>query len=333
MRGAGRADALEPPFVGRDTEFRLLRDAYHAVARDRRARLVAISGEAGIGKSRLAWEFNKYSDGIAEAMFWHQGRSPSYGEGVSFWALSEMVRKRAGLAENDDEATTRERVAASLAEHVADAEERAFIEPCLLALLGLGEPPAGGRERLFAGWRLFFERLAGKDPVVLVFEDLQWADDGLLDFIELAAHGARATRSWWSRLPGRSCSSGDRLGRRPRNATSLPLAPLRRRRDARAARGLVPGLPSRRVAVDPRAGRRHPAVRGRDDPHAPRVGRLVPAGDGTYRATKPLDAIDIPPSLRSLVAARLDALPAADRALLQDAAVLGQTFAVERWPR
>ena len=329
VRGAGRADALEPPFVGRDTEFRLLRDAYHAVARDRRARLVAISGEAGIGKSRLAWEFNKYSDGIAEAMFWHEGRSPSYGEGVSFWALSEMIRKRAGLAENDDEATTRERVAASLAEHVADAEERAFIEPCLLALLGLGEPPAGGRERLFAGWRLFFERLTGEDPVVLVFEDLQWADDGLLDFIE-------SLLQWSQSYPILvvSLARPELQERRPtwggaRNATSLPLAPLADDAMRQLLEGLVPGLPSGATrSILERAGG-IPLYAVEMIRMLIGSGALVPAEEGTYRATKPLDTIDIPPSLRSLVAARLDGLAAADRALLQDAAVLGQTFAVE----
>jgi class 3 adenylate cyclase len=329
VRGGGRTDSLEPPFVGRDTEFRVLRDAYHAVARDRRARLVSISGEAGIGKSRLAWEFNKYSDGIAEQMWWHEGRSPSYGEGVSFWALSEMVRKRAGLVENDDERTTRERVAATLEQHVADPEERSFIEPCLLALLGLGEPPAGGRERLFAGWRLFFERLAATDPVVLVFEDVQWADDGQLDFIE-------SLLQWSQSYPILviSLARPELFERRPawasvRNATSLPLPPLGDDAMRSLLDGLVPGLPS--VAAQSILGRA-----GGIPLYAVEMirmlvgsGALEPIGDGTYRAVKPLETMEIPPSLRSLVAARLDALPAADRALLQDAAVLGQTFPVE----
>ena len=112
VRGIGRIEGLEPPFVGRDVEFRLVRDAFHASGRERRARLVSITGEAGVGKSRLAWEFSKYTDGLASGTFWHEGRSPAYGEGVSFWALGEMVRKRCGLLEADDDATTRARVAA-----------------------------------------------------------------------------------------------------------------------------------------------------------------------------------------------------------------------------
>ena len=103
------AEALEAPFVGRDDELRLLKDFFHATVRERRARLLSVTGQAGIGKSRLAWEFLKYIDGVLETVYWHEGRSPAYGEGITFWALGEMVRRRAGLAENDDEATTRDR--------------------------------------------------------------------------------------------------------------------------------------------------------------------------------------------------------------------------------
>ncbi len=107
--GARRPDALEPPFVGRADELRFLKEQFHAVGRERRARLVSLVGQAGIGKSRLAWELEKYLDGVVEQVWWHRGRSPSYGEGVTFWALGEMIRRRAGLAEGDDEEATRRR--------------------------------------------------------------------------------------------------------------------------------------------------------------------------------------------------------------------------------
>ncbi len=97
--GQMRSEGLEAPFVGREEELRLLKDQLHATTRDGRARLVSISGPAGIGKSRLAWEFEKYIDGVVETIYWHRGRSPAYGEGVTFWALGEMVRRRAELAE------------------------------------------------------------------------------------------------------------------------------------------------------------------------------------------------------------------------------------------
>ena len=100
--GVGRGDQLEAPFMGRDAELRLVKDLFHAAPREKRPRLVSIIGQAGIGKSRLAWEFLKYIDGIKMTVLWHQGRSPAYGEGISFWALAEMVRSRVGLLELDD---------------------------------------------------------------------------------------------------------------------------------------------------------------------------------------------------------------------------------------
>ncbi|MEP7159396.1 MAG: adenylate/guanylate cyclase domain-containing protein, partial [Chloroflexota bacterium] len=156
--GQHRSEALEAPFSGRDEELRLLKELLHATTRDQRARLATISGPAGIGKSRLTWEFEKYVDGVVETIYWHRGRSPAYGEGVTFWALGEMIRRRAELAESDDEATSRARIAATVAQYVTDPEERGWVEPALLTLLGLEPPPAGGRDALFAAWRIFFER-------------------------------------------------------------------------------------------------------------------------------------------------------------------------------
>ena len=128
--GQGRADALEPPFVGREAELRELKDVLHAVGRDRRVRLVSITGPGGIGKSRLVWEMEKYADGVTDDIWWHRGRSPSYGEGIALWALGEMVRRRCGLTEDADEPTTRAAVAATLAEFVPDASERERIASC-----------------------------------------------------------------------------------------------------------------------------------------------------------------------------------------------------------
>ena len=148
--GSGRSEGLEAPFVGRDEELALLKDLFHATTREGRARLVSITGQAGIGKSRLAWEFEKYIDGLVETVRWHQGRSPAYGEGVTFWALGEMVRRRAGVAEVDDEAATREKVAETLDRFVPDGDERRWVAPALYALLGLEDAPAGKREELVA---------------------------------------------------------------------------------------------------------------------------------------------------------------------------------------
>src|SRR5512141_2977688 len=118
--GRGRRETLEAPFVGREDEMRLLKDLFHATNRERKPRLVSVIGPGGIGKSRLAWEFLKYIDGLQETVRWHDGRSPAYGEGITFWALGEMVRGRAGLLETDDEQTTREKVAATVRDNVPD---------------------------------------------------------------------------------------------------------------------------------------------------------------------------------------------------------------------
>ena len=117
--GSGRRAAIEAPFVGREDELRLLKDLFHATARERKPRLVTIVGQAGIGKSRLGWEFEKYIDGVTQGAFWHSGRSPSYGDGISFWALAEMIRERAGIAETDDPDSSREKLRAC-AGRVAD---------------------------------------------------------------------------------------------------------------------------------------------------------------------------------------------------------------------
>ncbi|MDH4017488.1 MAG: zinc ribbon domain-containing protein, partial [Actinomycetota bacterium] len=152
LGGARRPDAIEPPFVGRGDELRFLKEQFHATGRDRRARLVSLVGQAGIGKSRLAWELEKYLDGVVEQVWWHRGRSPSYGEGVTFWALGEMLRRRAGLAEGDDDEATRRAVSAMLEQHIPDPVERAWIEPRILVLFGIGETPSGGRTELYAAW-------------------------------------------------------------------------------------------------------------------------------------------------------------------------------------
>jgi class 3 adenylate cyclase/tetratricopeptide (TPR) repeat protein len=326
--GRGRTDALEPPFVGRETEFRLLRELFLTTGRDRRARLVSMTGQAGIGKSRLAWEFNKYVDGLADTVYWHTGRSPSYGEGVAFWALGEMVRKRAQLAESDDEATTRSRVAEMLVRWIPDAEERALVEAGVLALLGVGEAPAGGRPALFAAWRTLFERMAEQAPVALVFEDLHWADDGLLDFIEHLLEWSRNHPIYVVTL-----ARPELLDRRPtwgsgqRNGTALPLTPLSESEMLELLTGLVPGLPEPAIRTILARADGIPLYAVETIRMLVADGRLVSDDNGRYRPVRDLGSLDVPSSLRGLIAARLDALPAELRALVADGAVLGKTFA------
>jgi predicted ATPase len=149
---------------------------YHATAEEKKAHLVSVTGVAGVGKSRLSWEFEKWIDGLAEEPWWHRGRCLAYGEGVAYWALAEMVRGRAGIVEGEPADESRAKLADKVAEFLTDPEERAWIEPRLAHLIGLEEGPGASRADLFAAWRMFFERMTESGPVEMVFEDLQWAE-------------------------------------------------------------------------------------------------------------------------------------------------------------
>src|SRR5579862_9087915 len=189
-RGALKSEGLEAPFVGRDRELRQVKDLFHTCAEERRAHLVSVTGIGGIGKSRLIWEFFKHIDGLPQIVYWHRGRCLSYGEGVTYWALADMVRMRCRISEDEDTASALAKLSDVLDDHVPAADERAFVEPRVGHLLGIAEGTFQ-REELFAAWRLFFERLADVNPTVLAFEDMQWADAALLDFIEYLLEWSR----------------------------------------------------------------------------------------------------------------------------------------------
>jgi class 3 adenylate cyclase/tetratricopeptide (TPR) repeat protein len=322
--GRNRADALEAPFVGRDDELRLLKDLFHATTREKRARLVSVIGPAGIGKTRLAWEFLRYVDGLVDGVWWHDGRSPAYGEGISFWALGEMIRGRAGLLEAADEATTRAKISECVATHVPDAEERRWIEPALLALLGV--ETGIGSEQLFGAWRTFFERLAATAPVVMVFEDFHFADSGLIDFVDHLVEWSKGFPIYVVTL-----ARPELLERRPewgagkRSFTSLYLEPLPEAAMRELLTGLVPGLPAAALTAIVARADGMPLYAVETVRMLVADGRLA-VEDGAYRPVGDLTKLAVPETLTALIASRLDTLDPADRALIHDAAVLGQSF-------
>ena len=324
--GTLRAAGLEAPFTGRERELRLVKELFHATAEERRARLVWVEGVGGIGKSRLAWEFEKYIDGLLEDVWWHRGRCLAYGEGVTYWALAEMVRMRAEIVEAEPPGTAVAKLAAAVDEHVADPEERRWILPRLAHLLGLEELAATERDDLFSAWRRFFEHLSQRGVTVLVFEDLQWADAGLLDFIDhlldwSSAHPlyvlVLARPELHDRHPGWAA--------RRRGATSIPLGPLPAPQMEQLLAGLVPGLPGglRRQILERAEGIPLYAV------ETVRMlldrGLLERRGD-RYQVAAAVQDLEVPETLHALIAARLDGLAPEERRLLQDAAVLGKTF-------
>jgi class 3 adenylate cyclase/tetratricopeptide (TPR) repeat protein len=324
--GSLKQSGLEAPFVGRDGELRRIKDLFHAGADDRKQQLVSITGIAGIGKSRLAWEFYKYFDGLSQIVYWHRGRCLSYGEGVAYWALADMVRMRARIAEDEDPASADEKLAEVVREHVPDDEERRFVEPRLRHLLGLEESTRFERDDLFAAWRLFFERLADVYPVVMVFEDMQWADTALLDFIEYLLEWSRGSPLFVVTL-----ARPELLDRRPtwgaasRNLSSIYLEPLPAPAMEALLDGLAPGLPesTRRQILDRAEGIPLYAV------ETVRMlldrGVLVQEG-AVYRPTGTIESLEVPETLHALIAARLDGLSPEERGVIQDAAVIGKTF-------
>jgi class 3 adenylate cyclase/tetratricopeptide (TPR) repeat protein len=323
--GRGRSDALEAPFVGRDDELRLLKDLYHAAARENRARLVSVIGPGGIGKSRLAWEFEKYIDGIVTKVWWHQGRAPAYGQGISFWALGEMVRGRAGLVETDGEDETRAKIAAMLATHVPVEAERHWIEPAMLALLGIAGTEVAA-DQLFAAWRTFFDRLSETGPVILLFEDLQWADSGLLDFIDHLLEWSRDRPIYvltLARPELLEIRSDWGAGRR--NFLSLGLEPLGSAAMRQLLAGLVPGLPEVTAQAIVARADGIPLYAVETVRMLLATGQLREEG-GAYVPVGDIATIAVPDTLTALIGARLDALDPVDRALLQDASVVGQSF-------
>jgi class 3 adenylate cyclase/tetratricopeptide (TPR) repeat protein len=323
--GSVRVDGLEARFLGRDADFRLVKELFHSSIDRGSARLVSIVGAAGVGKSRLRWEFDKYADGLADVVLWHYGRCLSYGDGVAYSALAEMVRQRLAIAEEDGNDVVERKLAEGLETWIPDAEERLFLQPRLGLLLGLDSGELG-REELFAGWRLFFERLADEDPVVLAFEDLHWADAGLLDFVEHLLDWSSDRRIFILTF------ARPELGeRRPswasgrRNATAVYLDPLTATDMAALLDDLVADLPpaTRDRIVERAEGIPLYAVEmvrtliDRD---------VVVPREGVYTMVGQADDLDVPTTLTSLIAARLDALPADERTLMQDLSVLGDNF-------
>jgi class 3 adenylate cyclase/tetratricopeptide (TPR) repeat protein len=329
IRGSLRSEGLEAPFVGRDRELRQLKELYHAAADESRAHLVSITGIAGVGKSRLVWEFYKYFDGIVETVLWHRGRCLSYGEGITYWALADMVRMRCRIAEDEPAESALAKVRATVAEHVPDEEDRRFLEPRLAQLLGLGDSDARDRQEMFAAWRLFFEQLARTNPTVLVFEDLQWADESLLDFVEYLLEWSRDHR-----LLVVTLARPELLERRPtwgagqRSVTSWYLEPLSQAAMGELLEGLVPGLPEalRDRILERAAGVPLYAV----ETVRMLLDRRLLVRDGpVYRPAGEIESLDVPETLHALVAARLDGLGEPERRLLQDGAVLGKTLRIE----
>jgi class 3 adenylate cyclase/tetratricopeptide (TPR) repeat protein len=311
VRQIGRA-----PLVGRVGELDLLVNALARARSEREPQLVTVVGVPGIGKSRIVWELFQQVDAGTDLVAWRQGRSLPYAEGISFWALGEIVKAEAGILDTDSVEETAAKLTRTVGSAVDDDSDTDWIERHLRPLVGLeaAEELRGDRRgEAFAAWRRFLEALADKRPLVLVFEDLHWADDGLLDFVDHLV-------DWASGVPLLVVATArpELLSRRPgwgggkQNASTISLSPLS---DAET-QALVGALVER--AIIPVSMRETVLERAQGNPlYAEEFARLV-AEHGR------LD--DLPESVQGIIAARLDSLSRAEKELLQDAAVVGKVF-------
>jgi class 3 adenylate cyclase/tetratricopeptide (TPR) repeat protein len=315
------------PLVGRKEELSLILDTLARARRDRALQLVTLVGVPGIGKSRLIWELQRALDDDPGIVTWRRGRCLPYGDGVTYWALGEMVKAQAAILETDDVATVERRLHGAVQAALPDAAEAGWVEGHLRRLLTL-EPAAGvGRDETFAAWRRFFEALADDRPLVLVVEDLHWADEGLLDFIDHLADWAVASpivllctarpeflqrrRDW---------------GARP-NALTILLPPLNGAETERLVRLLL------RQAQIPADLREDLLLRAEGNPlYAEEFVRMLLERGLLYSSDEGWRVRDaqlpVPESVHAIIAARIDTLTPNEKNVLRDASVIGRGF----WP-
>ena len=316
------------PLVDREVESGVLRGLLEKVSASSQPQFALIVGEAGIGKSRLLVEFLRYIDSRPQMVRWRQGRCPSYGDGLAFWALGEILKEQLGVLDTDDG----EAIEVELARGLSDLPERDWLMARLRPLLGLSSPPAP-REDNYAAWTRFLESLADR-PAVLVFEDLHLASKGTLDFLcYLLDHVApvpllvvgTARPELLRRSPGTVERLADLIA--ARRLVRVDLAPLSSAETGELVDSLMgaqASAPETRRAVARRAAGNalyaEQLVRHlQDDSAAP--GRRDKGG-----GSRPLADGALPESLQALITARLDQLPGEEKTVLQDAAVIGQVF-------
>jgi class 3 adenylate cyclase/tetratricopeptide (TPR) repeat protein len=316
--GVGVEIEAGTPFIGRRRDLRLLMDTFERVLGESSVQLVTISGEPGVGKSRLVTEFQQSLDGRPELVWWRQGRCLPYGEGVSFWALGEIVKAQAGILETESTAEADAKLVAALGNLVDDSRDREWLRARLSPLVGGTAAPSGAdRAEVFSAWLRFFEALAAANPLVMVFEDLHWADPSLIEFIDYLVD-----RSVDAPILVLCVTRPDLFGAYPqwgggkRNAGSIALSPL----SPDETGELVASLGAADLGED-------------------RVGMLIERSGGNPlyatefvrmlqdRGAANVDGeVPLPDTVQALIAARLDLLPVEEKSLLQASAVVGKMF-------
>lgn len=330
-RGLDLDQASRKPLVDRRDELAALLEAVDLTSAQAAPRLVTLVGDPGIGKSRIVFELFRSLEARSDLINWRHGRSPPYPDGITFWALGEIVKGQAGILATDGATTAASKLGRAVRALVSSRAEAARIERQLQSLVGLGHATEiGGDQRgaAFAAWRHFIEALASQRPLIIVFEDIHWADDGLLDFIEHLAE-------WTQDVPLLIVSTArpELFGRRPDlgqmdNATTLSLSPLSDDDSRELVSSLAgeSGMPEQMTEAIVAHASGNPLysvefVRMLADRGL--LGSAAAQGDLGLGGALPL-----PGSVRGIIASRLDSLSHDDKRLLQAASVIGRAV----WP-
>ena len=311
--GVDESQRAVASLVGRGRELDLLSSTLGRVREERSPQLVTLVGVPGIGKSRLVHELAGIVDSEQELITWRQGRSLPYGDGVTFWALAEIVKAQAGILESDASEQAEEKLGRAVGAVAADGSEAHWLTRHLYPLAGLAEEASGSAQEAYAAWRRFLEAMAEERPLVLVFEDLHWADAALLDFVDQLVE---RTTSVPMLVLG--TARPELLERRPGwgggkpNALTISLSPLSDDETAVLVRSLL-----ERSVLDAPLQEALLARAGGNPLYAEQYTRvLLERGD--------VDAL--PETVQGIIAARLDALSEQEKRVLQDASVVGKVF-------
>jgi class 3 adenylate cyclase len=316
------------PLVGRDAETDALRDAFERSRRAPSTQLVSIIGEPGIGKTRLIEVLYAYIAELPELIIWRRGRSLAYGDGVAFWALGEVVKAQAGVLESDSADMARNKLEEAVESLGLEDRDLEWVVRHLGPLVGLEAATSGtdgSRVEAFAAWRRFLEALAETGPMVLVFEDIHWADDALLDFIDLLAERAggvpmlivcTARPELFERRAGWAGGKS--------NPNTISLTPLTDEDTARLVGGLLD-----QALLPADVQQRLLTQAGGNPLYAQEYVRMLQDRSLLVRGEMGWmldgEVEDPPESIQGIIAARLDTLSADEKSLLQDAAVIGRT--------
>ena len=316
--GVDTAHEARSELVGRSRELGIVRDTFERARHERTPQLLTLVGVPGIGKSRLVYELSRIVDADPEIITWRQGRCLAYGDGITLWALGEIVKAQVGVVEQDSTGDIAAKLHQSVEDTLAGTGHEGRVESHLLALLGLAdEAQLGGdrRNEAFAAWRRYLEGLAEQRPLILVVEDIHWADESLLDFHDELV-------DWLTDVPLLVVATArpELLERRPGwgggklNATTLALSPLSDEQTAELIAHLlarpVLGAESQQSLLERAGG---------NPLYAEQFVEL-------YLEQGSTDELPLPETLQGIIAARLDGLPETEKGLLQDAAVVGKVF-------